>query len=114
MIFKITSCVVSPNVIRMIRSEMMTSTWHEALMGDKRNALRVPSINFKETDYLEYLGIDGRIILLLSYNRHEKFPGARLLWRIDFVWWLYLWIPSTTVVSYHRSGTQSFVVALDF
>jgi len=63
MIFKITSCVVSPNVIRMIRSEMMTSTWHEALMGDKRNALRVPSINFKETDYLEYLGIDGRIIL---------------------------------------------------
>ena len=70
--------------------------------------------NLHERDHLQHLGIDGRIILLSSYNRDEKFPGARLLWRIDFVWWLYLWIPSTTVVSYHRSGTQSFVVALDF
>jgi len=40
-IFKITSCVVAPNVIRVIRSGAMTWTWHEARMGDERNALKV-------------------------------------------------------------------------
>jgi len=58
-----------------------------------------------EKEHLEDLGIDGKIILHSSYNRDEKIPGAGLPWRIDFVWWLYLWIPSMTVVSYHRSGT---------
>jgi hypothetical protein len=53
----------SPDIIRILRSRSRRWAGHVAHMGRKRNAYGACFKNLKERFYLEYLGMDGWIIL---------------------------------------------------
>jgi hypothetical protein len=53
----------TPNIIRVIKSRRMRWAGHAARMGDRRGACRVLVGIHKEGDHLEYLVVDGRVIL---------------------------------------------------
>jgi hypothetical protein len=48
------------HVVKSIRTKW---TGHVACTGDSRSVYRILVGNLRDTDYLEHLGVDGRIIL---------------------------------------------------
>jgi len=57
------SLYASPNFMRVIKSRRMKWAGHAACAGDMRNAYKILVGNLKGRDHLEYLGVDGKIIL---------------------------------------------------
>ena len=55
-------------IVRVIKSRRMRWAGHVAHMGKRRGVCRVLWGNLRERDYLEGLGIDGRIILTLIFK----------------------------------------------
>ena len=53
----------SSNIIRVMKSRIMSQAGHVARMGDRRAAYRVLFWNLRKRDHLEDLGLHGRIIL---------------------------------------------------
>jgi hypothetical protein len=49
--------------MRVIKSRRMKWAGHAACTGDRRNAYKILVGNLKGRDHLEYLGVDGKIIL---------------------------------------------------
>jgi hypothetical protein len=63
----------SPNIIRVIKSRGMRWAGNVACMGrgDRRGAYRVLWGDLRERDYLEDLGLDGRIIFKWILKRWD-------------------------------------------
>lgn len=55
----------SPSIIDIIKSKFVRLVGHVARIGDIINRYDISVSNIKETDILEDLSIDGRIILTL-------------------------------------------------
>ena len=63
----------SPNIVRVIKSGRMRLAWHIARMGERRGVYRIWWGNLKESEHLEDLGVDGRVMLRWIF---KKWDGA--------------------------------------
>ena len=61
----------STNIIRVLQSRRMRWAEHVAIMGERRGAYRVWWGNRMERDHLEYLSVDGSIILNFILKKWE-------------------------------------------
>jgi hypothetical protein len=75
---KLHNLYTSPNIIKVIKPRTMRLTGHVAYMGEMRN---VKFLVRKSENYLELLGIDGRILLEWILKKY-----VATMWT-GFIWW---------------------------
>jgi len=70
----------STKIIHIIKSRRMRWLGHLVLMRKKRMHTGYRRVNLKEGEHLEYLGIDGTIILKLLLKKYCDGVWSGLVW----------------------------------
>jgi hypothetical protein len=78
MVLELHNLTTSPSIIRVIKSRRMRWVGNVGSMGEMRNVYKTLAVNLKKRGHLEYLGVDGRIILewVLGKQDGEMWTGS--------------------------------------
>jgi hypothetical protein len=89
----------SPNIIRMIKSRRLRWAGHVARMGERRGAYRVLVGKPEGRNHLKDPGVDGKIILKLTFERLDGGMDWIDLVQDTNMWWAFMntvmnaWVP---------------------